>query len=64
MLILLPSLLIRWEIVLSRKGKEYRAEVRYTGRPAYVEGKLRRHRPPPFVGMLQSPGYKNVARAV
>ncbi|KAF9644693.1 hypothetical protein BDM02DRAFT_3068367, partial [Thelephora ganbajun] len=42
-----------WEFVLSRKGRDHRAEVRYTGRPAYAEGKSRKQRPPPFVGMLQ-----------
>ncbi|KAF9788456.1 hypothetical protein BJ322DRAFT_1106447 [Thelephora terrestris] len=54
-----------WEIVLSRKGKDYRAEVRYTGRPAYAEGKPhQQQRSPPFVGMLQSPGCKNAVWAI
>lgn len=35
-----------------RKGKKYRVEVVYSGRPAYAMGKISAHPPPPFLGML------------
>ncbi|KAH8100549.1 hypothetical protein BXZ70DRAFT_157762 [Cristinia sonorae] len=42
-----------WTITILRKGKSYKAEVTYTGRPAYVTGKLKSRSPPPFIDVLE-----------
>ncbi|KZT21709.1 hypothetical protein NEOLEDRAFT_1139124 [Neolentinus lepideus HHB14362 ss-1] len=41
-----------WRGTLFRKGKKYRVEVRYCGRPAYVLGKLPPIHPPPYLALL------------
>ncbi|OCH96594.1 hypothetical protein OBBRIDRAFT_787157 [Obba rivulosa] len=41
-----------WRLTLLRRGKKHRVEVRYTGRAAYVAGKLPALPPPPFVALL------------
>ncbi|TCD70043.1 hypothetical protein EIP91_005024 [Steccherinum ochraceum] len=42
-----------WTITVLRKGKIYKAEVTYTGRPAYVAGPLKSRPPPPFMDVLE-----------
>ncbi|KAF7789858.1 hypothetical protein EIP86_000806 [Pleurotus ostreatoroseus] len=41
-----------WQLTIMRKGKKYRVEVVYSGRPAYATGKITALPPPPFMGML------------
>jgi len=47
-----------WQVTLLRRGKEYRTEVRYTGRPGRVlnNGSFssKPHRNPPFLEMLDA----------
>jgi len=42
-----------WTITVLRRGQSYKAEVTYTGRPAYVIGKVKSRRPPPFMDVLE-----------
>lgn len=42
-----------WRVTILRKGKKYRAEVVYTGLPAYVTGKVTPQPSPPFMGLLE-----------
>ncbi|PSR71294.1 hypothetical protein PHLCEN_2v12808 [Hermanssonia centrifuga] len=42
-----------WRLTLMRKGKKYRVEVVYTGRPAYAMGKDTRVPAPPFLCFLE-----------
>jgi len=51
-------LLESWNLTLYRRGKQYRVEVRYNGRPAYALGKIPR-RPPPFIRILGE-GYSSL----
>ncbi|KAL0950892.1 hypothetical protein HGRIS_007651 [Hohenbuehelia grisea] len=46
-------LLESWRLTVLRRGKHYRVEVRYRGRPARALGKLPARRPPPFMAVLQ-----------
>jgi len=46
-------LLESWNLTLYRRGKQYRVEVRYTGRPAHALGKIPSRRPPPFIRVLE-----------
>lgn len=46
-------LLESWNLTLYRRGKQYRVEVRYSGRPAHALGKIPSHRPPPFIQILE-----------
>jgi len=43
-----------WQLTLLRKGKRYRLEVSYYGRPGAVVGKLPELPQPPFVNMLDT----------
>jgi len=48
-----------WESTLLRRGKQYRMEVRYSGRPAHVVNKAcllrkKQHSSPPFIMMLDT----------
>ncbi|KAJ3552435.1 hypothetical protein NM688_g4152 [Phlebia brevispora] len=45
-------LLEGWHLTIMRKGKMYRVEVVYSGRPAYAMGKIAALPPPPFMGVL------------
>ena len=47
-----PILTIRWKVTHLRKGKQQRAEVRYSGRPAFTTVKPSQPRMPPFLAML------------
>ncbi|TFK76873.1 hypothetical protein BDN72DRAFT_830041 [Pluteus cervinus] len=47
-------LLESWEVTIYRKGKRYRLEVKYSGRPARINGKVAKHRPPPFMALLRT----------
>lgn len=42
-----------WNLTLYRRGKQYRVEVRYNGRPAHALGKIPSRRPPPFIRVLE-----------
>ena len=42
----------RWRCTLMRRGKQYRVEVVYSGRPARAMGKVGLLPQPPFMGML------------
>ncbi|KAI0786024.1 hypothetical protein C8Q75DRAFT_808812 [Abortiporus biennis] len=42
-----------WRVTILRKGKSYRVEVTYSGRPAYAIGKLESHPAPPFMEVLE-----------
>ncbi|THH27027.1 hypothetical protein EUX98_g7170 [Antrodiella citrinella] len=42
-----------WTITVFRRGKSYKAEVTYTGRPAYVMGSIKSRPPPPFMDVLE-----------
>jgi hypothetical protein len=46
-------LLESWNLTLYRRGKQYRVEVRYNGRPAHALGKIPSRRPPPFIRVLE-----------
>lgn len=51
------SIVIRhlsWDLTLYRRGKQYRVEVRYNGRPAEALGKIPSRRPPPFIRVLEA----------
>ncbi|TBU49733.1 hypothetical protein BD309DRAFT_758074 [Dichomitus squalens] len=41
-----------WKVTHLRRGKQERAEVRYWGRPACVQGTVPRAQTPPFLTML------------
>ncbi|KAJ7751935.1 hypothetical protein DFH07DRAFT_524414 [Mycena maculata] len=42
-----------WNLTIYRRGKRYRVEVEYNGRPARIVGDLPALRPPPFMQVLQ-----------
>ncbi|KAE9410820.1 hypothetical protein BT96DRAFT_930798 [Gymnopus androsaceus JB14] len=42
-----------WNLTIYRRGKHYRIEVRYCGRPAHTLGKLPSIHPPPFMEVLK-----------
>jgi len=46
-------LLESWNLTLYRRGKQYRVEVKYNGRPAHALGKIPSRRPPPFIRVLE-----------
>jgi hypothetical protein len=45
---------LSWNLTLYRRGKQYRVEVRYNGRPAEALGKVPSRRPPPFIRVLDA----------
>jgi hypothetical protein len=45
--------ILSWNLTLYRRGKQYRVEVRYNGRPAHALGKIPSRRPPPFIRVLE-----------
>ena len=49
---MLTALVNRWTVSVLRRGKTYKAEVTYRGRPAYVAGKVKSRPPPPFMEVL------------
>lgn len=48
-----PFSIHRWEVTILRKGKKYRAQVIYTGLPAYITGKTTPQPAPPFLDILE-----------
>lgn len=51
---LIPDLIhsYRWQVTLLRKAKRHRVEVKYTGQPACLTGKIVQHHRPPFLAVL------------